>query len=83
MKPKKSPGIGDSVFYTDEVGVEHTAIVTANWGGIDNPDASINVVYVSDDESQRDQYGRQIVRQTSVVPKHNQPAHGRFYKASE
>lgn len=40
---------------------------------------SINVVFVSDDESQRDPYGRQIVRNTSVVHQSNQSAHGMYW----
>lgn len=55
MKP------GDTVIYTDEVRVDHNAIVTAVWG----PDC-INVVFASSEEGKTDSYGRQIERQTSV-----------------
>ena len=66
--------IGDKVIFTDAVGNFHYALVTAVWGQGETP--SLNVVYVSDDESQTDQYGRQITRATSVVHESNQHAHG-------
>ena len=71
--------IGDIVEYVDPVGKSHKALVTANWG-IASPTASLNLVYVSDNESETDQYGRQIRRDTSVVHETSQPAHGRFWR---
>jgi hypothetical protein len=44
------------------------------------PDPSLNLVFVSDKDSEVDQYGRQIKRETSVVAEKNQAAHGRFWK---
>jgi hypothetical protein len=42
---------------------------------------SLNLTYVSDDESKVDQYGRQIERgSTSVVHQSNQAAHGRYWQ---
>lgn len=41
---------------------------------------SLNVVYVSDDESQKDSYGRQIARATSVPPRSAQSAHGYYWR---
>lgn len=78
-RPETSPAVGDIVTYVDEHAVPHKAIVTANWGGTNNPDTAINVVYVTGDEKRTDQYGRQIERACSVVPRHLQGAPGRYY----
>lgn len=53
--------VGDTVIFVDPVRRERAAVVTAVWG----PDC-INVVFVSNDESKTDSYGRQIERETSV-----------------
>jgi len=71
--------VGQSVEYVDEMGVPHTALITAVWGrelGVN----AINVVYVSSDESQHDPYGRQIARALSVSAAGPHAAHGRFYR---
>ena len=39
----------------------------------------INVVYVSTDESQKDPYGRQVARASSVQHQSATTAHGRFW----
>lgn len=75
--------IGDCVVFVDPVGVEHLAFVTEVWDGGNpdaNPNASVNLVYVSDDVAERDQYGRQIKRNTSVVHATNQYAHGMYWR---
>jgi hypothetical protein len=72
--------IGDTVVYVDEVGQAHNALITANFMGAAAPDPSLNLVFVSDKDSEVDQYGRQIKRETSVVAEKNQAAHGRFWK---
>lgn len=41
---------------------------------------SINVVYISDDESKRDPYGQQMERASSVSHESGTTAHGRFYR---
>lgn len=56
------PHVGQKVIFTDPVGVDHDALVTAVWG-----ETCVNVVYVSGDESRRDSYGRQVERNTSVT----------------
>lgn len=38
-----------------------------------------NLVYVDGDRTKNDPYGRQISRETSVVHKSKQPAHGNFW----
>lgn len=70
---------GDQVVYVDERGKEHNALVTAVWGN-DPTTSSVNLVFVVADDSKTDQYGRQIQRETSVVPEINQAAHGRMWK---
>ena len=75
--------IGDSVIYVDPVAVEHDAIVTATFGPFgEGEDAmpSVNVVYVSKDENETDQYGRQIKRDCSIPHRNQQGAHGRYWK---
>ena len=74
--------IGSVVKFTDENGVAHDALVTRCWNAGNEPWTAyaINLVYVSTDESQEDQYGRQIVRKTSVPPKASQSAPGFYYE---
>jgi hypothetical protein len=70
--------VGGTIIYVDEHARQHEALVTAIWGDPkQNP--CINVVLVNSDEAMQDCYGRQITRETSVVYKVNQPAHGRYY----
>lgn len=38
-----------------------------------------NLVYVDSDKTKHDPYGRQIARETSVVHKSKQPAHGNYW----
>lgn len=69
--------IGDTVIFTDPTGKDFNALVTTVWdgdGSVENP--SVNLVYVSGDAGEHDQYGRQIKRNTSVVHESNQAAHG-------
>jgi hypothetical protein len=76
--------IGDVVEFIDPVGASHKALVTtvftSGHPGDDGPSPSVNLVFVSDDESKSDQYGRQIERNTSVVHESNQYAHGMFWR---
>ena len=74
--------IGAHVSFVDEYAVAHHAICTQVWDAGDPekyPTPAINLLFVSDDESQTDQYGRQIVRKTSVVHHSQQSAHGFYY----
>lgn len=74
--------IGDAVEFVDELGVQHHALVTNVFDNGDPekyPTPAINVVYVSQDEAAGDQYGRQLVRKSSVTHKSNQSAHGYFW----
>jgi hypothetical protein len=76
------PHAGKLVQYTDEVGKVHNALVTICHGG-DLGVNAINLVYVSDDATQRDPYGRQIARASSVSAQGPHTAHGRFYVVPE
>ena len=67
--------IGQHVIYTDEVAVDHDALVTAVWGP-----RCVNVLYVSENMDKKDQYGRQIERPSSVTHVSGTTAHGRYYR---
>lgn len=67
--------LGGTVIYTDPKGVDHEALVTAVWS-----ETCVNVVFVSGDESERDDYGRQIKRETSVSYASVNQVHGRNYR---
>ncbi len=73
----EAPQIGELVTFVDQRGRARPALVTANHEP-HRHDGSINVVFVSDDETRHDDYGRQTERETSVVHKGNQGAPG-FY----
>jgi hypothetical protein len=76
-----------SVVYVDPHGVEHTALVTIWWTGnrevsayrSENGEPGCNLLWVSDDDTKTDPYGRQIERATSVVHKTKQAAHGNYW----
>ncbi len=72
--------IGDAVRYIDAHGKQHAAIVTQVWSQAAPTQASINLVYVSGDDSETDQYGRQIKRKTSIVHKDDQGAPGNYWE---
>ena len=38
-----------------------------------------NLVWISGDEKREDSYGRQLIRESSVVHKGSQPAHGNYW----
>lgn len=74
--------VGDWVIYVDEKGQEHNALVTCVFSHTLPPkdeDTSINVVIVNPDPNQEDSYGRKMLRETSVVHKERQPAHGQYW----
>jgi hypothetical protein len=73
---------GSHVIWHDPYGRPHDALVTNVWGPVDSK-PSINVVIVNMDEDQTDTYGQKIARETSVVHKDNQSAHGRFWTFKE
>jgi hypothetical protein len=69
--------VGGHVIFHDSVGVPHSALVTAIHGNIMHP--CINLVFVRSEEY-TDEYGRQIHRESSVVHKSSQEAHGNYYR---
>ena len=77
--------VGDVVKFVDEHGNVHNALVTIVWDKVSgHPGATIehpavNLVYVVDDESKQDTWGRQIERDASVVHKTNQSANGKYW----
>lgn len=73
--------IGQVVEYVDPVRQAYPAVITAVWGEGRTP--SLNVVYVSGDETEVDSYGRQIKRSTSVPHETNQAAPGNFWRDIE
>ena len=58
---KREVKVGDAVRFFDSYKKEHAALVTAV-----HSQTCINVVFVSEDVTKSDTYGRQIERQTSV-----------------
>ena len=70
--------IRDSVTFVDALSQSHSALVTAVFTRGNEP-PGVNVVYVSEDPDAHDQYGRQLVRETSIVHKDQQPAHGMYW----
>lgn len=74
-----TPKVGEVILVTDELGVEHDALVTVYFGG-QTPDMALNCVYVSKDESKSDNYGRQTERLSSVSrQREGVTAHGRYW----
>ena len=63
--------VGQGVIYADAKGVDHKALVTVAWDA-----TTVNLVFVSSDETRRDEYGRQIERATSVSHVSIMGAHG-------
>lgn len=79
----KNPEKRDHVIFVDSYGNPHEALVTdvfggGNWNGKEIP-PSMNVVYVSTDESRKDSYGLQVERGTSVCHRTVQPAWGMYW----
>ncbi len=76
--------VGEHVVFVNQVSVPRDAVVTIWWSGKpqyapENPnEPGCNLAFISGDPSRDDPYGRQMERETSVVHKTNQPAHG-FY----
>jgi hypothetical protein len=71
---------GDFVIYHDTHGKPHNALVTAAWGG--TVDGAINLVYVSDEETERDAYGQQTKRESSVTHGSKTNVFGRYWRRS-
>lgn len=85
MAKTGQPIVGiDSIIYVDEHGQEYPALVTNEFGGPNRDEEwSINLVYVDPSDGATDQYGRQLIRKSSVPPKRHQSAHGNYWKWPE
>lgn len=74
---------GMTVKVVNEVGKLFDGLVTNNWGNTEVEDGkagpTINVLYVSDDDSKTDPYGNQIERLSSCSHKLNSHAPGRYW----
>lgn len=75
----RRPKIGEHVIYCDPKGIDHDALVTADWG------RCVNVVYVLKDETRQDQYGRQIDRNATSVADYDSEVtvHGRYWRYAD
>lgn len=78
--------IGQHIKYVDKFGVARDALTTIWWMPQDVPayesstgEPGCNLVIVSGDKEKDDSYGRQIERETSVVHKSYQVAHGCYW----
>lgn len=80
--------VGEAIIYVDEYKREHFALVTSVFNphpasvpeGAELPKPGVNLVYVSDDESQTDTYGRQTKRSSSCVHISQNPAGANCWK---
>ena len=71
---EKKLEIGSAVEFIDAHRKAHPALITKVWGPSVGGQPGCNLVFVVDDPSKEDNYGRQIERQTSVVHLSGQPA---------
>lgn len=80
----------EHVVFTDSRGVERSALLTIvhgessmvparNGQGEQEYHPSVNLVFVTGDPSKTDPYGLQIERESSVVHRNDQGAHGNFW----
>lgn len=83
----RQPHVGNVVVYTDSQGEDLNALVTCVFGevGADHDGTIIsapcvNVVFINKDPRCDDPYGRQTERDTSVVHKMDQQAHGNCWR---
>jgi hypothetical protein len=66
--------IGKACSFFDPRGVRHDALITNVFGS-----HCVNVIYVNDNEAQTDDYGRKMMRATSVMHGNVQQAHGNYW----
>lgn len=70
--------VSDAVIYHDTTGTPHNALITD--GNLTSAVGWRNVVFVSDDETKKDNYGRQIERELSVSHVSGTTAWGRYWR---
>jgi len=80
---KRTLSKGMTVKVVNEVGKLFDGLVTNNWGNTEVEDGkagpTINVLYVTDDDTKTDPYGNQIERLSSCSHKLNSSAPGRYW----
>ena len=78
------PVVGTAVIYVDEGSVEHNGLITECWGNRESKEdygPCVNLLHLSVNEAERDQYGRQIKRPSSVSHVGcGGTAHGRYWR---
>lgn len=74
----RMPVVGETVIYHDPHNKPHNALVTAVWGV-----TCINLLYVSDNPAETDQYGRQLKRVSSNSHKSLNTAPGNYWRWPE
>lgn len=79
--PNVDLAIGDVVVFHDERGEPHSALVNCIHSRA--PYYCVNLVLVSANENERDQYGRQIERRTSVQHASAVGAHGMYWRRDD
>lgn len=76
MSEPRQATVGELVIFHDSKGQPHNAIVTTIYSPF-----CINAAYVSGDEKEQDQYGRQIKRTASCMHvSTNGMAHGNYWR---
>ncbi len=79
--------VGERIIYVDKYSVPRDALITIWWGeqpaykkdGDPDAEPGCNLAFISGDPNRDDSCGRQIERETSVVHKTAQPAHGLYW----
>lgn len=66
--------VGSAIVYMDPYRKPHAALVTTVWGPSVGGQPGCNLLWVVDDVTKTDNYGRQIERATSQVHLSGQPA---------
>lgn len=90
MSEMRKAKVGEHVVFTDPRGVERSALLTCVHGesqmipardGVEEQEyhPAVNLVFVTGEDSKTDPYGRQIERESSVVHRGDQSAHGNFW----
>ena len=92
MTEIRQPQPGQTVVFVDEHGKRHDALLTAVHGEAmmvndrlrDGEKVEyqpcVNLLFVTGDEAKRDPYGLQIERESSVVHRCDQSAHGMYWE---
>ena len=84
---RKFVNVGDHIIFTDTRRKQHSGLVTeVHDSGVEQRRDSlpaVNVLYVVDDETRMDQYGRQIERESSVVHRTMNSAEANCYHLSD